>query len=291
MVIRRVVKRVEKSRVVRTKIDSLPSFFNNLHEIASGPEFTDVYRGHSDEKYKLVPSLFRSARGQRDEKNILRELLSLHPNEFREDKGVFEQLVRMQHFSLPTRLLDVSFNPLVALYFACSSNNKKQGEIIKISTLKRHVRYFDSDTVSCVANLSSLTSRERNEIRKIESDDGLNSTSLAGKRLLQFIRAEKSYFLPEIKVRHLKSIHVVNPKKNNRRVLAQQGAFLIFGLIKELEDENEFGIIVKRFIIPASAKQNIMRDLDMININASSLFPEMESAAKYIMSKIIPLED
>jgi hypothetical protein len=38
--------------------------------------------------------------------------------------------------------------------------------------------------------------------------------------------------------------------------------------------------------VPASAKPALLEELDRININAGTLFPEIESAAKYIMSKI-----
>src|SRR5207253_7181981 len=66
-----------------------------------------LYRGHGSDQYRLMPSLFRNKSQRKDEKNILRELLSLHPSEFAQDRNMFEQLVRMQHYSLPTRLLDL----------------------------------------------------------------------------------------------------------------------------------------------------------------------------------------
>jgi hypothetical protein len=66
---------------------------------------------------------------------------------------------------------------------------------------------------------------------------------------------------------------------------------LIFGLRSSLQDSNQFGIEITRTKVPASAKQKLLEELDGININASTLFPEVESAAKYIMSKIPPINE
>jgi hypothetical protein len=130
-----------------------------------------------------------------------------------------------------------------------------------------------------------LSGRERDKIRELESSADLNSSEV-GIQLLHFIKAEKPYFLPEIDLLDLKSIFAVRPKQTNQRILAQHGAFFIFGLQSLLEDPNGFGIKILKRRVPASAKKGLLDELDSININASTLFPEIESAAKYIMSKI-----
>lgn len=273
----------------KVEIKSLSSFFAELEKSAPDNGRAILYRGHSQKSYVLKPSLFRKQAQRKDEKNIFRELISVQPSAFAEDRNVFEQLVRMQHFSLPTRLLDLTYNPLVALFFACETHHDKDGALMILSTPKIKVRYFDSDTVSCLANLSFLKGNERDELRHKQTKHAVK-TCQAGKRLLQFIRAEKSYFLPEIEPDDLGSIQMVRPKQTNPRIIAQQGAFLIFGLVSELKKTNPYQIQVSQMTIPASAKPNILRDLDRVNINRAALFPEVESAAKYIMSKLVPVE-
>ncbi|HVA16761.1 MAG TPA: FRG domain-containing protein [Candidatus Dormibacteraeota bacterium] len=278
----------KKSSKNASKVESLSDFLDWIQSFRVETSMVPFYRGHSRKDYQLRPSLFRNKAHRKDEKNIFRELISRHPQEFREDRNVFEQLVRMQHFSLQTRLLDLTFNPLVALYFVCNSHADLEGEFITLVVPKERVRYFDSDTVSCLANLSNLTGWERDQLRKISKINELQK-SHAGKRLLQFIRAEKSYFLPEIRPDDLKSVQVVKPKQNNPRLLAQQGAFLLFGLPSELNDDNEFEIEIHRLPVHASSKSRLLRELDRININESTLFPEIDKAAKYIMAKLTPI--
>lgn len=267
----------------------LSSFFFELEKTSPSAKLTTLYRGHPSAAYVLTPSMFRDQSQRKDEKNIFRELISVQPSAFIEDRNVFEQLVRMQHFYLPTRLLDFTYNPLVGLFFACETHPDEDGQLITLKTSKTRVRYFDSDTVSCLANLSFLKGNERDELRKAKTDKDVR-TCAAGGRLLQFIRSEKSYFLPEIRVADLKSVQLVRPKQTNPRIIAQQGAFLLFGLISELAKINRFGMNVSQMTIPASAKPKILRDLDRVNINRATLFPEVESAAKYIMSKLVPVE-
>ena len=70
----------------------------------------------------------------------------------------------------------------------------------------------------------------------------------------------------------------VRTKQTNPRILAQQGAFLLFGLSKNLE-----GMIQETITVDHSAKFEIIRELDTFaGINQGILFPELDKFLAYI---------
>jgi len=88
-------------------------------------------------------------------------------------------------------------------------------------------------------------------------------------------------FEPEIIPEDMDDIVLVKPKQNNRRILAQDGAFFVFGMLEEILPDHPT-INVQRIQIPAGKKAGILKDLDKMAINEKTLFPEIDRAARYI---------
>jgi hypothetical protein len=154
-----------------------------------------------------------------------------------------------------------------------------------LSVSKTRIRYFDSDTVSCLTNLARLPSKLKDKLNT-DLEMGEFNDSLPVKRLLHFINQEKHGFLPEIEPSDLDSIILVKPKQNNKRIMAQAGAFFAFGLTDEIFDSNDHGIKVERIPIDADLKPEILAQLDKLGINEKTMFPEIDRAARYITGSL-----
>lgn len=282
-------------------VKSVSDFIDNILGRTTPDRTIVSYRGHGSVDYKLRPSIFRGKSIKQNEHILLRELIAAHPEDFTGDTTALEILVRMQHYSLPTRLLDVSLNPLVALYFACEIVKKRipvtrggrrttrtvemDGHVIVLRVSKRRVKYFDSDTVSCITNLARLSDAYKSKLNTGLDQETFNEIT-ATKRLLHFIRQEKNGFLPEINPEDLDSIFLVKPKQNNKRIIAQAGAFFAFGLDEEISEDNDNGIEIQKIIISGGAKLNILLELDKLGINEKTMFPDIERAARYLTGNL-----
>ncbi|MFO7735348.1 MAG: hypothetical protein R6W70_03920, partial [bacterium] len=109
------------------------------------------------------------------------------------------------------------------------------------------------------------------------------------KYLLHEIKDEKPYFKDEIWPEHLYSIVCVKPKQNNKRIIRQQGMFLLFGNNRqdpykpaELRDS---GIEKEMIRIDKRSKKRIIEELELTGINKATVYPDLQNVTDYIKNK------
>ncbi|MGA2548463.1 MAG: FRG domain-containing protein [Rectinemataceae bacterium] len=244
-----------------------------------------LFRGHGNLEYKLVPKLYRKPKWVKNEHLMFKEMVLSNPSEFAADNSTIDKLVRMQHFSMPTRLLDLTVNPIVALYFAVEEETKKLGEVVVLEIPENQIKYYDSDTVSVLSNLCKVPYEEKSFDVSIVDPDEFNDTDSA-KKLVYVTREEKPYFENVINPNDLYRVLAVRVKLNNRRIIVQSGAFLLFGMgadKRHCAAIEEAWLPLKmsseRILIDKNSKRKLSQELSVLNITEASLFPDIDETA------------
>lgn len=253
---------------------------------------TLFFRGHSKLNYLLQPGIKREQYWLKNEKIMYQELLVRCAQDFIHCQTHLDNLVKMQHYGLPTRLLDITENPLVALYFACCSNGDKMGEVFVLSTGSDNVKYAKSDKVAILSALPTLSYKEQKRLYELckngmDEDSDIEYKILVGK-LAAEIKSCNPAFEPRICKKDLLGHIFVIPIRNNQRIMKQEGSFIICGISEEQDrldalccSDSES----KRIVLLVKDKEKILKELDMLSVNRASLFPEIDDVAEYIKEK------
>ena len=174
-----------------------------------------IYRGHSSTLYELKPSIGRTRYNSKMEKDIFHKFKQQYYSytDQRPESDI-ELLFLAQHYGLPTRLLDWTYNPMIALYFSCEKNDDVDGCIYSIDLHNAH--FLDSEN-------SETPLRSIDDIMSIEKPMYIvpNYTDLRYKN-------QKSLFLlcnlPQKKFTFAKAQYII--KKECKQLIRKELALL-----------------------------------------------------------------
>jgi hypothetical protein len=269
-------------------IKNVADFAKAIADIPLTKNYQRFFRGHSDKNYQLEPRLYRKPELLiKYEKAVIREANIRCPHELPSSLTFFEILVKLQHYGFPTRLLDLTSNALVALYFACGINDGKKGEVVIFNIPNGDVKYYDSDTVSVISNIARRDTDF--DLSAFPTDKNKFNEDPEIGRLLHDIRLDKPAFRPLIEPNDFKRVIAVRTRLDNPRIARQDGAFLLFGIDKKktvpAKVPKEWIICGKKEPqIIISNKDKLLEELTHFGISEQSLFPELASQAGPVIS-------
>ncbi|WP_152950901.1 FRG domain-containing protein [Brevundimonas sp. Bb-A] len=215
------------------------------------------FRGHASHDWKLLPGFLREETDTSEGTLISRFRQSAAMLTERSPRESFDWLFLMQHYGVPTRLLDWTESPLIALYFALYDDPSLDG-------VDSALWYLKPTALNMNANI--VDPHEPNYIPAFE-DQELQSYSFESLR-----QNERIVLSPVAAI----------ATRNNARIQAQMGAFTIHHNGRTPLEEVGDGSHVTKYHIPARAREEIMAELSMLHINRFTVFPEMASIGSII---------
>ena len=281
--------------MVDTSISNMDEFvkiINVLTDTLIKTEFQDeilLFRGHPNIDYELLPSIARKNNSDKSylthEKELITKAIGKNPNIFSEDEYAVNLLVKLQHFGIPTRLLDVTYNAFVALYFACVKDDDKDGEVIVFKVASNdsgRMQYFNDDYVNVIANMyKALETGYPCDLEVYCNYIGYDYYGL-------HVRFKELHVEEELSkvYNYIREPLFVSPVELSERQKRQQGAFIIFpnnisehdgrySIMAEMEAlDKSNDLICARICIPKEKKKIYLSYLQSFGITEEFLFPD-----------------
>jgi hypothetical protein len=263
----------------KNKIDSLASLEKVVIDL--GNEFGEEamwWRGQALVYWPLKPKVYRDPPkkdGQKNTKYVEHALinhfqmralgrLGHRPRPWSD----LEWMFLAQHYGLPTRLLDWTENPLIALYFALFDESH-ENDIVE----------------SCLWALSptKLNEYESNPGNPNEAQKGLiySNESVVQAMVMEAFGVKCKTIIKTTRIRRsaMPKVIALASGDNDERIVAQSGHFTIHRCDSALEDFELKDKYLRKFIIPKEAKETLQQRLQQMGIRRWNLFPDLQSLA------------
>lgn len=280
------------------------------------PEGRKYFRGQPkpvNGGYQLKPSIGRyehlKGKSVYDREQIERDVLEVFSNHLvthvrHLPQNDWERLAIAQHHGLPTRFMDWSTNPLVALYFATreteSDDDDKPVNSAVYVLISDPPRYMDlkrgqQQVIKPIPDTATTPADDNGyDAFGLDSSELSGEASLSGEVTEELSAAEsgsaevsqETVTIEAPSPFEIKEHVIYDPPHVSPRIRAQDGVLLACHLpLEELEERHYLEIIIKH-----EAHDDICHRLEQYGVFDKQLFPDLDGIAKWLKYRVFESE-